>query len=1725
MKKYIAIGILLVLAFTLNVYGELISDELISAKKILDGVHPELEITNPVIADTFTYTNNISIQWIATDSSFATNPIKIYYTSISTPNLVLIDSSVINDSLYNWIIPDLPSDFYKFKIEAIDSFGNISSDFSDSVYIVEKNPNPVWYISPKGNDLSNNGTFDFPFSSIQRAIDLCDQQDTIRVLPGTYNDTINTSYKNTYITSDSGWTQTTITGDSSATDIITINDNSVITGFTINNSGVGANVAAIKIIDGAPLISHNKIIQNNINIFCSGPSSPTIKNNIICEANQLISGNDQSVITIENNSISYGNEGIIINNSQVTANIINNIISNNNGLGGIVTSHSPSNLNIQYNLLGNNSTDYVGLTDLNGIDGNLSGNPDFIFPDTLNFHLQSTSPAINNGNPVFQYSNEPEPNGDQINMGAFGNTNQAQIASLEFNIPIDSVFEDSSYLQLFGIPIDQNVTYQYSTTNLPPFLDFNQDTTGLEGTPINNEVGTFQVNIDIADNFGRSDTLDYFLTVHNTIPEFETQPDTIAQEDVAYIYDANSTDDGQGTILYHLVRSPAWINLDSLSGELTGTPLNQDVGVDSVVLSVNDGNGGVATQNFRIHVQNTNDAPVLMALPDTISNEDCPITILFHDWNHRVTDVDNNVDSLSWNILSSDHTSSEIFKDSAIITIEKNWFGLDTLSVIVADSTLSDTNIFAINILPVNDPPTWTIFQDTTFLSTTLLTIPLPDFSNDIDDPPDSLTYSYTTDFVPLDYDLNISLDSLNNLILEPGLKTEFTNKRLIVSIEDTSGSIALDTISISVEKYNFPPVLATFPAISGFEDTTMIVLIDTLKQYVSDQDDEIDTLGWLISSTENLFTEIQNDSIFITPDTNWFGSEFLTISVFDEKDTTTGDIKVIFSNIPDAPQFSLNPLFHFNEDESLKISLDTLVTDVDSPIESMEWQISFDPFTKSNLFPGDKDSLTLVLNNQDRTVIFSAQPNYFGDSIMVYYSVKDTSQLTTLDSNYISVLPINDAPIVPKYFTMDDTLFEDVAFKLNLNNYDTLVYDLESPNSLLQWTLSDGIFIHPIILVSHNIYMLNSNQDWYGIDTLLVNISDGEDTSTVKLPIELQPVNDPPQISNIPDTLFNEDDSLYFSLDDYVSDVECHDSLLSWSVQSTDTNYLYAEWDSLRKEVFLYGKPDKFINHLRLEYSVYDTNHATDSSSGFISILPVNDAPVILSVPDTNFYEDNSLYINHDSLFSLVQDIDNLNSELTITISKDSGTVFHTFLGDTGLHKFWANLNDDSLGYFSFTVNDPDNAQTSENFTVDIIPVNDPPVLYSHPDTVSNQDTVFTILLKDYIFDPDNDFSELIWEFKADTSQIINNQSDTLLITPPVNYVGNDSIYLSVTDTSGITDTDTFKIFFRDAIPPTFNIGIFQNPVASEYLDFYFFPKEEIISVDSVFIDYDDKEVTLIDSITPAPYFCRHRVRYTNIFPVIITARDTTGNSGTTNYEFSATGIFASKGGTVSSPDSLVTLIIPDNSLNRDNYILCLPDAKIYKTANNKLAKIAEETSQPSYKFSGPQKNLNKTAKLIFRQTDASIQNNRPGIFHKTIKGWEYIETFTDENHSAFWIYTSSLGEYKIAGDSPQEPICIPTKVALSQNYPNPFNPNTKINFSLPEKGNGMFREHTSLIVYDLLGREVVKLINKPHTPGYYTTVWNSTNSSGKKVASGMYIYRLQYGQFYKSKKMVLLK
>ena len=118
--------------------------------------------------------------------------------------------------------------------------------------------------------------------------------------------------------------------------------------------------------------------------------------------------------------------------------------------------------------------------------------------------------------------------------------------------------------------------------------------------------------------------------------------------------------------------------------------------------------------------------------------------------------------------------------------------------------------------------------------------------------------------------------------------------------------------------------------------------------------------------------------------------------------------------------------------------------------------------------------------------------------------------------------------------------------------------------------------------------------------------------------------------------------------------------------------------------------------------------------------------------------------------------------------------------------------------------------------------------------------------------------------------------------------------------------------------------------------------------------------------------------------------------------------------------------------------------------------------------------------------------------------------------SNSNYTISSGTVYNFKgmVTGVNDNQYFGIPDNYSISQNYPNPFNPSTKINYALPKSS------LVKIKVFDVLGREVINLINEEQTAGYHEVVFNASS-----LPSGVYFYNILAENFAQTKKMILMK
>lgn len=177
--------------------------------------------------------------------------------------------------------------------------------------------------------------------------------------------------------------------------------------------------------------------------------------------------------------------------------------------------------------------------------------------------------------------------------------------------------------------------------------------------------------------------------------------------------------------------------------------------------------------------------------------------------------------------------------------------------------------------------------------------------------------------------------------------------------------------------------------------------------------------------------------------------------------------------------------------------------------------------------------------------------------------------------------------------------------------------------------------------------------------------------------------------------------------------------------------------------------------------------------------------------------------------------------------------------------------------------------------------------------------------------------------------------------------------------------------------------------------------------------------------------------------------------------------------------------------------------------------------------------------ANLIFRIDDPTIENITLDVVKLTNPNHDLIFVYHDENNDDAPISgalyrdgfkksgataqainsAQAVNDARLVNDEmvvalPVKGEALPIVFELKQNYPNPFNPSTIISYALPKAS------HVTISIYNVLGREVVTLVDEEKAAGRYEVNWDASAN-----ASGVYFYRIQADDFSETKKMMMLK
>ena len=678
----------------------------------------------------------------------------------------------------------------------------------------------------------------------------------------------------------------------------------------------------------------------------------------------------------------------------------------------------------------------------------------------------------------------------------------------------------------------QVLTYSVSSTDTGfALLTIDADSGTLTITSVADAFGaaTITVTVDDGADFDSQSTQAVRVVVNavNEVPSFVLSATalSLAEDFGSTQVTVSSSDDGDAFIAQILSYSIsttdvgfATLSIDSNSGEVTLTSVDNAFGVATVTVTVDDSSAtaNTAVQTVVVTVQSVNDAPIFtLSTTAVILDEDFAtteaITIVSSD------DGDGTSQPLSYSISTTDvgFATLSIDSNSGEITLTSvdNAFGVATVYVVADDSSAANnlsTQSFVLTVNAVNDAPSFTLSTAALSLAEDFGSTQVTVISSvDGDDTTQTLTYSISTENVGF---ATLSVDGSGTVSIS-SVADAFGVATVTVTVDDGGAvdNLAMQSFVLTVNSVNDAPNFAlSTAALSLAEDfgSTQVTVVSS-----DDGDGTSQTLTYSLSTSHVGFAALLIDgsgTVSINGVADAFGVATVTVTADDGgavDSRSTQSFVLTVNAVNDAPSFTLSTA-------ALSLAEDFGSTQV-TVISSDDGDATEDQLLSYSLSSGNVGFATLLIDGSG-TVSISSVADAFGVAT-VTVTVDDGGAVDNLamQSFVLTVNAVNDAP----NFTLSTSvLVLDEGF--GLRQVSVLSSDDgDGTNQVLTYSLSttDTGFAELSISSQTGLITINSIPNQNGGATVYVIADDGgsvNSSATQALVLAVGAVNDAPNFT-----------------------------------------------------------------------------------------------------------------------------------------------------------------------------------------------------------------------------------------------------------------------------------------------------------------------------------------------------------------------------------------------------------------------------------------------------------------------------------------------------------------------------------------------------------------------------------------------------------------------------------
>jgi|GEM_PF-1102235 len=902
-----------------------------------------------------------------------------------------------------------------------------------------------------------------------------------------------------------------------------------------------------------------------------------------------------------------------------------------------------------------------------------------------------------------------------------------------FNLETSSHFED--------VDVGDQLTFSAELSNgdpLPDWLAFDPATGTFSGTPRNADVGALEVTVTASDG-EESTNATFAIDVANTndgpvvTSEILNQ---LATEDTPFSLDVsdNFADVDLGDVLSFSATLedgsplPDWLSIDSETGELSGSPSNDDVGDLTIVVTASDGEA-TATDTFGLSVENTNDGPMVVTPIDDASTDEDSLFEL--DTASHFDDIDQG-DTLSFSatLENGEPLPDWLAFDSESGSLSGTPRNADVgdlrIEVTASDGEADVSQAFTLSIENTNDAPTLVSdIEAANAVEDSVFGLDVSSHFSD-EDLGDTLSYSATLeggDPLP-DW---LSFDSNTGQLSGTPENDDVGDLSITFTATDGEAS-ASDTFSIAVQNTNDSPILVeTIDNQTTDEDS--LFELETAASF--DDVDLGDTLSYSATLKNGddlpdwLSIDPETGSLSGTPENGDVGTISVTVSASDGQASVSDTFFVTVENTNDGPVVTSGIEDQTTEEGSV-FSLDTQSSFEDIDVgDSLSYSATLE---SGEPLPG-------WLSINPNTGRLSGKPdNEDVGEISVTVTASD-GEAEASDTFSITVENTNDGPVATAI--SDQSVDEDRAFELDVSNHfsdedlgDTLTFSaqLDNGDDLPEWLAFDS--------TTGEFTGTPSNDD-VGELGISVTASDGESDVSRSFTLEVENTNDAPiLVANIDDAVAPEDSAFSLETADAFDDPDAGDALtFSATLEGGDP---LPDWLSIDSETGqLSGTPrNGDVGDLSLTVTASD-GEASSSDTFSISVENSNDGPIATAIDNQAIDEDDAFELDISNNFS----DEDLGDTLSFSATQEDGSDLPDWLsfdGETG--RFSGTPENGDVGDLSVIVTASDGEErASDTFGISVSNTNDGPVATASIDDQSaDEDASFELDASNYFEDVD---------------------------------------------------------------------------------------------------------------------------------------------------------------------------------------------------------------------------------------------------------------------------------------------------------------------------------------------------------------------------------------------------